>query len=506
MVLQLIAVCLWAQSSQYTVTKLETGVRGGNWGAVVSSEGDIIFSGHIPEKDANGNNLTRLYMLRPGSSTPVMLFTDESREYIHMGAPYITPDGRELYFAVSGKVKVTLNKGVFKSGEVYYPQQLVMSRRQADGKWGPILVFRHNMDNYSSGDPWLSNDGRYLYFASNRPGGMGGIDLWRSRRSSDGSWDAPENLREVNTKGDERSPRFDTKGNFYYASNNGSIGGLDVFSCAILGDGHFTPSVRMAPPLNSAGDDFAITFINDNKGYLSSNRTGEDAIYQFEKTSREVTSSIRVVDHAGQPLSGVQLYLMSEQACDSKLLITDATGETEVKLEPDAPYNVLAYKENFIPREYMNQMLKDLMEKKITLESYPVCICPVTDCLPPPTVGVNVKMSRVHFDYGRWTVRPDAARELNLLVAHMRENPQTEVEIAAYTDCRGSDSFNMVLSQRRANAVKDYLVSNGIASRRIVARGYGKTKLLNRCDCRSLDCSDREHEENRRAEYTITRN
>ena len=488
--------------TQYTVTRLETGVRGGNCGAVVSHDGDIIFSGHTPEKDANGHNLTRLYMLRQGSSTPVMLFTEDAKEYIHMGAPYITADGRELYFAVSGKVKVTLSKGIFKSGEVYYPQQLVMSRRQADGNWGPIMIFRHNMDNYSSGDPWLSNDGQYLYFASNRPGGMGGIDLWRSRRSSDGSWNTPENLREVNTKEDERSPRFDTKGNFYYASGNGSIGGMDIFSCAILADGHFTPSVRMAAPLNSNGDDFAITFASDTKGYLSSNRSGEDAIYQFEKLSREVASRMTVSDYEGKPLEGVQLYFMSEQACDSKLVTTNALGELSVDLEPDAPYNLLAYKKEYIPKEFMNQTLRDLMNKKISLESYPVCSCPDAPCLEYTDPGVKVKMSSVHFDLSRWNIRPDAARELNLLVTFMKDNPSADVVISAYTDCRGSASLNMVLSQRRANAVKEYLASKGIAARRITAVGYGKTQLLNRCDC-ILDCSDREHEENRRAEYMI---
>ncbi|MDR0295244.1 MAG: OmpA family protein [Prevotellaceae bacterium] len=493
-VMLLLAAGLSAQQVQYILTKIETGIKGDNWGAVTTNEGEVIFCNS--EGKEGENRITKLYSLRPGASRAEMLFKEESKKLFHMGAPYVSPDGQELYMAVSGEATVTMNRGVL---------QLAMSRRQPNGSWGPIEMFHYNLDKYNSGDPWLSNDGQYLYFASDRPGGSGGIDLWRSRKNPDGSWAPPENLKEINSEADERSPRFDNKDNFYYASNNGSMGGLDIFSCAILKDGHFTTPVRMPIPINSTADDFAITFISENSGYISSRRTGDDAIYRFERASSELIALMKVVDYEGMPIQDVQIYFMSELACDSKILTTDINGQLEAKLEPEAPYNLLVYKEEYIPKEYKNQKPKDLIDKVVTLESYPVCICEDVEAIPTSNEYMNtqVRMAGVNFDFNRWHIRYDAARELDKLVVYMKENQNDILEVSAYTDCRGSDGFNMVLSQKRANAVKDYLIRKGIAAKRIKAIGYGKTKLLNRCDCRSIDCTDIEHEVNRRAEYKI---
>jgi outer membrane protein OmpA-like peptidoglycan-associated protein len=506
--LLLVATGLFAQMqtpAQYSLTKLDiSGLSGGAWGAVSTESGELIFTSGV--ESAGGVRQTRLYMLVPGDRTPVELFKDQSKDFLHMGSPYVTPDGRELYFAVSGHVKVTLSRGLFKTGEIYYPQQIARSVRNADGSWGVIEMFRHNSDRESSGDPWLSPDGQQLYFASNRSGGQGGIDLWRSHRTPGGDWSIPENLKGINSKGDERSPRFDSNGNFYFASTNGSLGGLDIFSCAIMRDGHFAPPVRMASPLNSTSDDFAITFISENSGYISSNRTGVDAIYQFERISRDITARITVVDYYdGSEIADAQIYLMSELACDSKIVTTDAKGVVEVKLDPGGPYTLLVYREGFLPREYRDEQPQALVNRTLTLEPLPSCFCPEEERLPTTSEFIDrpVRLPSVHFDLSRWQIRADAARELDKLVVLMKDYPQAGLEIAAYTDCRGSDTYNLLLSQRRANAVRDYLIRNGVAARRIKATGYGKSRLLNRCDCQSVDCSDQEHELNRRAEYTL---
>ena len=500
------AAGLMAQQVQYTLTKMETGLSGSNWGAVTTQNGDMIFCNS--EKDeGKDTKYTKLYMLRPGG-TPQALFKDE-KDLKHIGAPYVTPDGSELYCAItSEKVKVTQNRGLFKSGEVYYPQQIARSQRLANGEWGPLAMFRYNMDNYNSGDPWLSNDGQYLYFASDRPGGMGGMDLWRSRRNADGSWASPENVRELNTKGNERSPRFDVNGNFYYATENGSYGGLDIFSCALLKNGHFTTPVRMATPLNSTNDDFAITFADEYRGYISSNRSGEDAIYKFEKISNELTANITVVDvRDGRALPEAQLYFMSEQACDSKFVTTDADGKVSLKLEPEAPYSVLVYREEYVPADLRNEWAKNFTNRTISLEGMPKkcdeCpTCPLTGepMLPSSAVsGQALILSKVNFDFNKWNLRAQAARELDAIVRELKEQGHLKLEVSAYTDCRGSASYNRVLSQKRANAVKAYLVSRGIAPSRISAVGYGMDKPLAYCSCNF--CDELEHAENRRAEF-----
>ena len=504
----LIAMGLSAQT-QYVLTKVDLGGIKDTWGAVVTNSGEIFFSGSGQGKDSEGNTVSRLYMLSPSGKVET-LFDRASREYPHMGAPYVTPDGQELYFSVSGKEKVVIKKGIFKAPELYYPQQIAMSKRNRNGSWGDIVLFEHNVVDYSSGDPWVSNDGQFLYFTSNRPGGLGGLDIWRSKRNSDGSWGRPENLKEINTSSDERSPRFDKHGNFYYASNNGSLGGLDIFSSAILGNGHFTPPVRLASPLNSPQDDFAISFIDDNNGYISSNRIGgKDAVFQFERITNEQPLQILLVDKdESTPISGVQAYFMSQEACDSKFLTSDEDGRLDPKLLPDLPYNLILYKEGYVPIIINKQNSKYFQDRIISMESIVCTPCPeVAPCAPIITAeGTSVIMTGIYFGLNDWQIRPSAGKEIERLAAHMLANPQTEVEVSAYTDCRGSDTYNLFLSQRRANAVKAYLVRAGVASNRITAIGYGKAKLLNLCDCTpARHCTDVEHEVNRRAEYRFTK-
>jgi outer membrane protein OmpA-like peptidoglycan-associated protein len=364
------------------------------------------------------------------------------------------------------------------------------------------------VSGYSTGDPWLSDDGQYLYFASDRPGGQGGIDLWRCQRHGQ-SWSLPENLKDLNTELNERSPRFDTNGNFYYASDNGGRGGLDIYSCALLNDGHFTTPIRMAEPLNSTSDDFAISFTGEKTGYFTSNRTGRDAIYQFDKLGDESLTKITIVDHNSKLLPGAQVCFMSEEASDSKVYITDEKGVVIAKLVPDAYYSVLVYKEDFMPLNLKDETSEKLNNRTLVLEPIPVCLCPDPDDVTTPLPETEGYIDRpvqiaVHFDLNKADIRPDAANELNRLVHYLVEHPWARLEVSAYTDCRGSAAFNLLLSQKRANAVRTYLVKQGIAANRITAMGYGKTRLLNRCDCSyGIDCSDREHEMNRRAEYKI---
>ena len=505
----MIAAGLMAQQVQYTLSKVNTGVGGTNWGAVVSQSGEMIFCGSNFDVGRKTRH-TKLYSLRPGSKAQA-LFEEESRELRHMGAPYITPDGKELYFAVSGKIKATRKVG--KIIEEYFPLQIARSQRNADGTWGPIVMFRYNLDNYSSGDPWMSNDGEYLYFSSDRPGGAGGEDIWRSRKDASGNWIAPENVQELNTAADERSPRFDPDGNFYFSTQNESYGGLDIFSCGLLSNGHFTTPVRMAMPLNSTDDDFAITFIDENKGYMSSNRSKEDAIYKFERINMELTATVTVVDIYNDPIPDAQVYFMSKEASDFKLLTTNTNGQVTTKLVQDARYSLLAYKQEYIPVEYKDELAKNYTSRTVTLEGVPTCVSPdetgttvFIEPAPIPKATSVMILANVNFDLDKWNIRPDAARQLDELAQYLLENWSIQLEISAYTDCRASAAYNVMLSQKRANSVKRYLESKGIEARRMTAVGYGKTKPLNLCDCqRNIFCTDAEYEVNRRAEFTFIR-
>lgn len=261
----------------YTIRQVPTD-KGGTWGAIPSSNGQLIFVNNASKVSRGDDFPSRLLVLdRDNKETALPTFS----QYERIGSPYISSDGNEFYFTISGTVSSKTSGGnVFSSGTRVYHLQIMISKKQGSD-WGPAEPFIHNNESYSNGDPCLSNDGGYLYFTSDRSGGHGGTDIWRSRRGSDGSWGEPENLGgAINTSGDERFPRFDFQGNLYFSSSAGS-GVLDLYKSTLNGNSFGTP-IRMDYPFNSEGDDFAISFLTDDSGYLSSSRMGYDRIYYFE--------------------------------------------------------------------------------------------------------------------------------------------------------------------------------------------------------------------------------
>jgi outer membrane protein OmpA-like peptidoglycan-associated protein len=290
-VLMAFSTIAFAQEENYQLRQISTD-ENGTWGAVLLN-GQLIFVGNNANASKTNAVESKLLVLDKNNvETQLPSF----EKYDKIGSPFISKDGNEFYFVVSGTVEMKVKKKLFKTATNLYPLQILISTKGANGEWTEPVSFQHNGIKFSNGDPCLSPDGEYLYFASNREGGKGGIDIYFSKRNSDGSWGEPQNLSEINTSGDERFPRFDPKGNFYFSSTTGSSGGLDLFMCKRNGDSFGTP-VRMSYPFNTEGDDFAISFIDDEKGYLSSNRTGTDHIYLFEPLKPQIIrDTIKIIE------------------------------------------------------------------------------------------------------------------------------------------------------------------------------------------------------------------
>jgi outer membrane protein OmpA-like peptidoglycan-associated protein len=287
-----ISTLIFSQENTYTLTQINTG-EGGAWGAIPLVDGQIIFVENQQSTD-NGNVLnSKLYVLDSQNAKSEL---PSFGTYQKAGSPFISEDGTEFYFTVSGTATSTSKGGWFHPDVQMYPLQILISKRGSNGEWTEPVPFEHNGNSFSTGDPCLSPDGTYLYFVSNREGGAGGTDIYRSKRNSDGSWDEPQNLGVVNTFGDERFPRFDTKGNLYFSSTARSTGGLDLFVLPLDGN-VFAKAERLEYPLNSGGDDFAISFLNEKSGYLSSNRNGEDRIYFFEVDKLKVRiDTVKIIE------------------------------------------------------------------------------------------------------------------------------------------------------------------------------------------------------------------
>ncbi|MDR2651822.1 MAG: OmpA family protein [Prevotellaceae bacterium] len=283
---------IFSQEKTYTLTQVNTG-KSSVWGAIPLVDGQIIFVAN--EQSADNDNVlnSKLYVLNSQNAVSEL---PAFAKYQRIGSPFISDDGKEFYFTVSGTSASTSKGGWLHPDLELYPLQILISKIGENGEWAEPVAFQHNGNNFSNGDPCLSPDGQYLYFASNREGSSGGTDIYRSKRNSDGSWDEPQNVRIINSYGDERFPRFDTKGNLYFSSTAGSAGSLDLFVFPLNSD-NFTKPERLEYPLNSDGDDFAISFIDEKSGYLSSNRDGEDYIYFFEVEKPKIQyDTVRIIE------------------------------------------------------------------------------------------------------------------------------------------------------------------------------------------------------------------
>ncbi|MDR1983577.1 MAG: OmpA family protein [Prevotellaceae bacterium] len=286
-----ISTIVFAQEKNYKMTQISTG-KNEVWGAIPTADRGIIFVETIVNINDNNMYSSRLVIMDKDKKESILSIFDK---YKKIGSPYVSRDGKEFYFIVSGTVHSTIGKNIFKSGTVYYPLQLMITNNTGK-EWTEPVKFKYNSDKYSNGDPCLSPDEKYLYFISDKTGGYGGFDIYRSKRNDDGSWGEPENLgNNINTNGNERFPRFDSKGNFYFSSATSSSGNLDLFVCSPDGNS-FKEPVKMDKPFNSDGDDFAISFIDENSGYISSNRDGLDRIYLFQTETIKKIDTVKIIE------------------------------------------------------------------------------------------------------------------------------------------------------------------------------------------------------------------
>jgi outer membrane protein OmpA-like peptidoglycan-associated protein len=363
-----------------------------------------------------------------------------------------------------------------------------------DGKWKNVTEFPFNSDDYSVGHPSLSSDGKVMYFVSDMPGGYGGTDIYRTFLI-DGKWSTPENLGEViNTPGNEMFPFIYEDGSLYFSSNaHNSMGGLDVFITYYTGSEWATPE-NLNYPINSPGDDFAFSINTKTaKGFVSSSRSGNDAIYKFKKNDPTFTLfGIAKKKDTEERVEGVTVQIINEETGTVIEEVSDAEGKFDLKLEMDADYLLICTKEGCFARtdklstkglKFSEDFYADFLVEEIE-------------------IGKPIVLENIYYDFDKYVIREDAANELEKLVQLLKDNPTLEIELSSHTDVRGSERYNRILSDKRAKSAVDYLINRGIDKDRLTWKGYGKSRLINHCDG-TVKCSDEEHQLNRRTEFTV---
>ncbi|MDE6277567.1 MAG: OmpA family protein [Muribaculaceae bacterium] len=370
------------------------------------------------------------------------------------GIVAFSPDGSTMYLTKARR-EPNSNTGV----EIYTSQR-------SDAKWSAPVKFDITSDTLSNyGHPAVSPNGQWLVFSSDLPGGHGGRDLWRiSLTDRVGSL---ENLGEwINTPGDEVFPTFRSDSILYFASDgHPGYGGLDIFRAELTPSGGWTV-VNMGSPVNSAADDFGITFGEGESGFFSSNRgdgRGYDHIYSFELPELKILISGWVLDKDEEPVPGAVIRIVGNDGSNQKQVARD-DGSFSFPLDRGVSYVMMAG-----AKGYLNQ--KQEFTSDIAEEDAEYGVDFILASINKPVVVDNI-----FYDFDKATLRPESKTALDELAQVLRENPNVTIEMASHTDRKGTDEYNIDLSSRRAQSVIDYLISVGIPAQRLQSQGYGESR------------------------------
>ena len=438
-----------------------------------------------------------------GSRKP---FSSSINTQFNESTPVFTKDGNTMYFTRNNYVNRKLGSDI----ENTILLKILRATKDKNGNWGDIVEVPFNSDQYNVAHPALSPDEKYLYFASDMPGSFGNSDIFRVEILGDNQYGTPENLGNIiNTAGRESFP-YISKDNVLYYSSDGipGLGGLDIFAVKFNADGSTSKPVNIGMPGNSADDDFCFVFNSDSKiGFLTSNRPGgkgKDDIYSFhedkpllfscQKNIKGIVKDAKtkaIIANAKVILSD---KVMKEVSTDQSK--TDGTFTFEKVNCNDSHYYLRGEKEKYETAEVNVTVGKDEVVYEILLNPREVAIKKGMD------LAKVFEIKEIKFDYNKADIRPDAAVELTKIVEVMREYPKMKIDIRSHTDSRGADSYNLKLSDRRAKATLEWMVKQGIERKRLTAKGYGETQLVNGCS-NGVPCTDEEHQANRRSEFII---
>lgn len=407
------------------------------------------------------------------------------------GAQSISPDGKYLFFTGCNRPDGLGRCDIYVS-------------HKNGNDWGKPK----NLGNIINSEHWesqpsISPDGGTLYFVSNRPGGIGGYDIWKSMLTEDGVWTDPVNLGpQINTPFDENTPFIHADGKTLYFSSNGwpGFGDKDIFYSRLKDDGNFSTPVNMGYPLNTFNEETGLIVTADgSEGLFSSNLGGgfgDFDIYRFKMPDFAKPQPITYV-------KGIVRDKESKELLEATVLIIDLKNNRAVfndytsaitgdflavmPLGTDYSFNVDA-------EGYLFNSQRFELKESTGAKPYEVEIL-----LEKIKIGSKVTMQNIFFDTNKFDLLPPSVIELNFLIELLNTNSGVEIEIEGHTDNVGDEKLNQKLSENRAKAVLEFLVKNGIDKRRLTFKGYGESNP------KSDNSTEEGKKQNRRTEFKITK-
>lgn len=480
----------------YTVKPLEINSDKSDFGAVLY-DNQLYFTSarNSARKDYGWNKEPFLDIYKAdynidGTFTNATTVNELNSKY-HDGPVTISSDGNTVYFSSDSFRESSFEKD--KKNNLKLGRNNLFVCTKDNGKWGKIISLPFNTKDYSTSNPSLSRDGKTLYFSSNMPGSIGGVDIWKVAVNGDGTYGEPVNLgAKINSEGNESFPFIsDDNNTLYYASSGKQgLGGLDVF-VADLTKG--TEAVNMGQPINSEKDDFGFTFNKDkNVGFFASNRGGNDDIYMATPLCGVELIATVTNTKTGAIIPGAKVAILDDKNNVITSKNADEKGQVSYDVECDKAYSLEISNEGFESNTF------PVAKTKGGKKEMPVSIQPIDAIITETEVVLNP----IYFEYNKANITREGAFELDKLVQALKANPNMVILAKSHTDNRGSDIYNLNLSDRRAKSTVQYVISKGIAAERISGKGMGEIEP--KVDCKE-NCTEEQHAQNRRSEFLIVK-
>ena len=488
---------LKSQAKLYDVVKSDISSDKTDFGAVLTNDNNVYFSSsrNTSKKNSNWNEEPYLDLYKAtynaNKTISEAVAVDNLNTRWHDGPASVSSDGSVMYYgseSFNEKEYIKDKEKKAKFGKIY-----LYKATNSGGSWSNSKPLPFNNAAYDVRNPSISKDGKTLYFSSNMPGGMGGEDIWKVSVNGD-EYGTPENLgAKINTEANESFP-FITDDNVLFFSSNGKqgFGGLDVFKID-LSKG--TDAVNVGAPVNTEKDDFAFTYNTAKKvGFFSSNRGGNDDIYIADPVCNFKAITVVKDKVTGKEIDGALVLLTGEKQKTLSSLTTDSSGKSISEFNCMTSYSGQVSKQGYESEVFNVDIPNDAVGTDFKVD---VVLNPIL----PIITEKEVILQPIFFEFNKSNITQQGAAELDKLVQVMVEHPNMVIFAKSHTDSRGSDKYNLNLSDRRAKSTVQYLVSKGIAKDRISGQGFGESEPKVACD----NCTEEEYAQNRRSEFLIVK-
>ena len=492
------------KAAEYTIKSLEANSKYADFGSTYFGKNKIVFSssrkkGGVSNKTwkKNGQPYLDLYIgdvTSSGDITNIKPFSPDVNSKYHDAFVAFSPDLKDVYFSSNNYMHKKLKSENIK---------IFKAKITDNGRWKNFITLPFNNDKYDTGHPVFNKDGTKMYFVSNMPGTLGDKDIFVVD-VKEGHYGKPINLGPtINSSAKEYTPFIDGDVIYFASNRKGGFGGFDIYMAKL--DGSLPEPINLGQPINSRADDFAFIIDNDKlKGYFSSNRVGghgDDDMYSFvQKTTipicNQIISGVIKDNLTRLPLANAFVALIDSEGNQLRKEETLGDGVFYFNLKCGSPYTLQVTKKGFFETDtrfrtsqingFKNEEVIYIKEREFIRRG-------------------NLEMLNIEsikFEINSSEIKEESKRLLDKVVRLMKKYPKMKIEFGVHTDSRGPDDFNLSLTQQRASATEEYLLTIGVESNRLSSKGFGETVPLNNC-VNGVKCTNLEYLLNKRTEFIV---